>query len=173
MFKYEIGKKFPHPNPQPGAEHCRAQLVGSSFDVLYFITRARKQDIRTFRESLLRMYVYIEEHVPFLTFAFFGTPWTFDLTITTASGTKEEVEQFLQPGNAVTLFLIDSAPENTLLAGRLIGLPEEAEKLIKEVCRQQWLHQDAVAVDRTIKSVYAKYTPQDLMKKSQMWEFKR
>lgn len=173
MISYEVGKTFPQANPSPGIETCRSQIIGSSFDVLYYINGATAKEKKTFKDSLLRFHVYVEKHIPFMAISYLGSNWTYDFTLSVAGREQGVVEAFLQDGNAVNLFLID-AKTNTLLAARLIGLYPEAELQIKMACREQLkVYQTAREVDVVISDVYRRMHTDDIIRASSTFEFKK
>ncbi|BFH18246.1 hypothetical protein J6TS7_20680 [Paenibacillus dendritiformis] len=172
MIKYEVGTLFPHPNLKKGMDNCRTQIVGSSFDVLCYITNPTNKDRKVFKDALLRFHVWVYQHIPFMAVSYLGSNWTYDFTLTVVGGSNVE-SSFFEPGNAVTLFLVD-AKTNIMQAGRLIGLPEEAEKLIKDACSEQLkVYKDRKEIDAVIASVYNGMSTDEIIQRGTRVEFKR
>lgn len=173
--KYEVGAPFTKPNDTPGVDWCTARIVGPSFDVLYYVDGPSSREIRTFTDALLRAYVWIYEDIPFIAVSYFGTNWTYDITLTVASRNNKDVSQaFIEgEGNTVNLCLID-ASTNVLTALRTIGLPEDAVQTIKSAARAQIeRYADEAEVLAVVNSVYTRMSTDDIIARGTMYEFKR
>ncbi|KHF33410.1 hypothetical protein CM49_04358 [Paenibacillus sp. P1XP2] len=170
--RYEIGQPFPQDGP--GKEIIRSQLNGSSFDVLLWLNNLTSREKKVFKDSLLRLHVLIESYIPFIAVSYLGSAWTYDFTVSVAGRNSAAVDIFLQDGNAVFFYLID-AKTNILHATRMIGLPLEAEKQIKNACCEQYrIYGDQSAeVYRVISQIYS-YMPTDkIIQYGTTYEFKR
>lgn len=173
VVKYEVGAPFPQPNDCPHVERCTTQIVGGSFDVLYYIKGASAADVKTFKDAFLRFHVMPVDDIPFMAISYAGSRWTYDFSLTVAAR-GELADAFLtDEANAVTLFLID-ADTNKLRAARMVGLPPEAVRQIKDACRAQVeRYGDAAEVLAVINRVYAGLSTEDIIKRGAVYEFKR
>lgn len=175
MQKYEVGLPFPIHNEVPGVDRCTARLTGASFDVLYYISGANSREIKTFKDTLLRLHVWIYDDIPFIAVSYLGETWTYDITLTVATRDKKDVSQaFIEgKGNAVTLFLID-ATTNVILAMRTLGLTDSAAATIKEAARAQLeRYEDEAAILTVVNRVYAELSTADIIARGDTYEFKR
>lgn len=175
MQKYEVGSPFPIHNEAPGVDRCTARLAGATFDVLYYINGANSREVRTFKDTLLRLHVWIYEDIPFLAVSYLGENWTYDVTLTVATHDKRDVaEAFIDgEGNATTLFLID-AKTNVIRAMRTLGLPDSATVAIKDAARAQLeRYEDETDVLAVVNAVYERLSTADIIARGETYEFKR
>ncbi|MFB5269315.1 hypothetical protein ACE41H_21370 [Paenibacillus enshidis] len=170
---YEVGALFPQLNPEPGVAVPRTQIVGSSFDVTYYINKPTNKEINTFKNSLLRLHIFVYKHIPFMAISYLGSSWTYDFTLTVVGRDKEVLDTFFHDGNAVNLFLIDDKT-NILRAGRLIGLYPEAEHQIKSACRDQLTaYKEIAEVNAVINEGYSSMQTDDIIHSSTTYEFQK
>ncbi len=173
--KYEVGAPFPKDNEAPGVERCASRLTSASFDVLYYINSATNREIRTFRDTLLRLHVWIYEDIPFIAVSYLGEDWTYDVTLTVATRDMKDVAlTFISgEGNVVTLCLID-AQTNVIRAVRTLGLPEDAMKAIKDAGQAQLeRYEDESEVLAVVNAVYERMSTVDVIARGTVYEFKR
>lgn len=169
-LKYEVGSRFPFDGPTPNQDHCNAIIAGSSFDVAYYIAGGTNSDRRVFKDSLVRLHILACNDIPFIAVSFLGSKWTFDFTITAP---RDPDSPFYERGNAVVMCLVD-AKTNILQVGRLLGLPEDAEMLIKDACKKQIeQYSDEHAVNRAVANIQHDVSTEYIIKHGAMFEFKR
>lgn len=168
MQKFEVGKAFPLKNPNPGIESARILIVGSSFDIIYFISKPNQEDVKTFKEDEFYTGIYIENHIPLFVGYFPSCEWSFDCMINIHAERPEHASLFLNgERNVINLFLID-AFTNKLLVIRTIGMYLDAMKAIKSACSQQLVnYKNKFEVDKAIGYILARNSMIDLFNKSQ------
>mgnify|MGYP001170167182 CR=1 FL=1 len=160
-MRYEVGGKWP--GRVPSFEQCTAQLAGSSFDLLAFVDGPTAKETKTFRDAFMRFHISVIDSIPLIAVSYLDSRWTWDVSLNVIGISEQDAATFFAPGNAVHLFLIDR-PKGVLKAVRMVGLPEEAERLIKGALREQLTrYRSRAEFDAALNRIYQQYSTDDLI----------
>jgi len=160
-MRYEVGGRWP--GHVPAFEQCTAQLAGSSFDLLAFLDGPTSKETKIFKDAFMRLHITVIDSIPLIAVSYLGSRWTWDVSLNVVGISEVDSATFFQPGNAVTLFLIDR-PKGTIKAIRMVGLPETAERLIKGALREQLTrYRSRAEFDAALNRIYQQYSTDDLI----------
>lgn len=137
MTYFQVGRKFPQPNVEPGNERVLLQRNNAFFDVLYYAPMAA-QDAPTWRRGELKF--GLSEPTPGVAMVLFefSPEWQFDVTLNLRkAATEQQQRNWLDSeSNRITLYLIDSST-NVLHGMRMIGVPSAWADELRAVARRQ------------------------------------
>ena len=161
------------PGPVPSFEQCTAQLVGSSFDMIAFVDGPTAKEVKMFKDAFMRFHISVIDSIPLIAVSYLGSRWTWDVSLNVVGISERDAAAFFAPGNAVTLFLVDR-PKRVIKAMRMVGLPEDAERLIKNTLRGQMTrYRSRAEFDEALGRIYAQHTTDDLIQRADLvCEFK-
>lgn len=170
-MKYEVGGTWP--GQVPTFEQCIAQIAGSSFDMIAFVDGPTAKETKIFRDEFMRIHICVIDSIPLIAVSYLGSRWTWDVSLNVIGISEEDAEKFFQPGNAVNLFLVDR-PKRAIKAMRMVGLPADAERLIKDALHEQLKrYSSLVEFDAALARIYSQYTTMDLINRAEaVCEFK-
>lgn len=171
MERYKVGEKFPRQHiPKSGVPTAR--IVGSSFDALLSIDNPKADEIKIFKNGIMRLHVNTVDHIPLVAVSYLESNWTWDFSINVVGMNAIEESEFFTSGNSVTMVLIDS-PTGVTKAIRTVGLTFEIEQLIKDSCREQLrFYSNTSESMSAISRILSRITTEDLIKTGVCMEFK-
>lgn len=121
MIKYEVGKEFPFPHPNRGAELCVSDISTSFFDVKCYLNTPSSEEIKDFKKGKMTIGVYVYDNCPFVILNFKN--WNLDVSINVLKIKSDDQrnEWLNTKGNIINLYLIDSN-SNVLKAMRTVSV---------------------------------------------------
>lgn len=140
MIEYKVGERFPLKNYVDRGEITVAVVNDVLFDIVVSLGGITAEEKKAFRKGAVTLSLFRYKDVPFIVVDF-GNGFSFDVSIDVTKLTEEQQERWLnEPGNIVTLFLIN-AHTGVLEAMRTLGI-NFAEEL-KDICEVQSAHTPA------------------------------
>lgn len=171
MIELKIDGPFPLKNPNGLNDGIFANINGESFDVVCWAGGLNPKERKIWRRGSLRYGVYIKDHIPFFLVDFPEINWSMDVSINIWAevARRRDVDSFLfGMGNAVNLYLIDTKT-NTIKGMRLIGIMQNAARLIKDACKKQLVdYPSAISVDAVLEKFLRESTTEGMMRNCEM-----
>jgi hypothetical protein len=162
---YEVGEKFPIPNPLPHLDNIRSSLTTGFIDIIFNISHPRTKEINDWKNKKFSYGVYVSSDIPFLLIDFGG--WAFDASINILKIQEGYLDNWLSNiATIMGMYLVDT-DTNILLSMRHISFTSTSR--IKEILRKQALrYKNADEVDKMIRLIAAKNTTAQMIRKTKM-----
>lgn len=168
MIKYEVGTRFPHEKYLNRGEVTVAMLHENFFDVVCVLSNISPAEKKDWRKGNLSVYLYEQNNIPFIVFAF--NSWNFDVNINIGKINGNNIDTWLNSEtNTINLFLVEDTTGN-LEAMRLISIPGKMAERIRDICERQ-TEMDMVRVDLLIQSALTDL-PTEYMIKNTIMKYK-
>ncbi len=160
MIKYEVGKRFPHPEYLNRGEITTAIINSAFFDVVCVIGGISPNEKKDWSKGKLSVLLYEKEQIPFVVFAF--DTWNFDVSININKVQQNKIDDWLNAsGNIINLYLVE-ASSGVLVAMRMISIPASMAEKIRDMCETQ-SELSAQHIDLKIKSILELVTTQEMV----------
>lgn len=165
MIKYETGTRFPHEKYLNRGEITVAMLHENFFDVVCVLSNISDSERKDWRKGNLSVYLYGQDNIPFIAFAF--DTWSFDVNINIGKINGHNINTWLNSrANTINLFLVEATTGN-LEAMRLISIPAKMAETIRDICEKQ-TEMDTDRVELLIQSTLSNLPTQYMMKNALM-----
>lgn len=162
---YEVGEKFPIPNPIPHFDNVRAELTTSFFNIIQNLSKPTIREINAWNTMKFSYGVFAQSDIPFFLVDFGG--WRFDISINILKIHKDHLKDwFDNEADFMGMYLVD-ADSNVLKAMRHIHFTSTDK--IKGILRRQALrYKNADEVDEMIRRIVAKNSTVQMIKNTKM-----
>lgn len=169
MYKYEIGREYPHRNFKDKGDFTLASINENLFDIIIGMEKPSNTEQKIIRQEPLRYGVYINKNVPFILFDFRFQNYSFDCSINFYKVKSEERENWLKTeSNIINLSLVDTS--NNIMKGvRLISVEIKFIRLIKQSLKMQLTSMHPDDIEKIISEVYTKYSTNELIYITKMY----
>jgi hypothetical protein len=165
MIKYEVGTRFPHEKYLNRGEVTVPMLHEQFFDVVCVLGNISVNERKDWRKGNLSVYLYGQDNIPFIAFAF--DTWNFDVNINIGKINGFNIDTWLNSeANTINLFLVEAITGN-LTAMRLISIPSKMAELIRDICEKQ-TGMDTTRIDLLIQSALTDLPTEYMMKNALM-----